>query len=785
MRRFTALSCALMLAGSLSAQILLDADFEPTAASREQPEDWLFARARGECAGKWDSEHQLSGKRSLRLAIPKDDTARAHWRYQPKIPLQPDTAYRLSMKIMAVNVTGEAYAICYENGIEAPANWHVTRRAGGTHDWLEYGVEFVTRSDAQWLRLILKLRHGTGYAWFDDVKLEQIDARSVGDGPVRVFPPDDGFPIQAMWQPAQWTQHGIIHLARGHMNPIALYFWGDKAALDEPAIVLEATEGIALRGPVVKGRAPMPKDVTVAPDTVTTDGTVYRVWRLPIPIEALQAGFAEKPSWGAYHHVYANVAPDCPGQGKIAWRMRNAGKLGPRHELPVRVTAQVPPPITPPEGFRIYVQHTGALRHPDPAVRKRLVDYLATAGIVGGLSMTYWEPDRVDADRQYAGLGMALHTWRFDAYGGQAPEERRLVDSKGERSTGRVCPQAQIERVQPWYDNLKASYRARLADGLKRLIIDYEPPTSNACFCPQCRAAFAQRFGLPTDRCAALEPKQLQETYRTQWGRFRAEQNGAIVKLHCQVIHEVDPEVQVGLCSWPGTEAVAAQGGDIRLFEPHVAFHAPMIYTHGLNYHKLVRETCERTTAPVLPFIELADISQPRSLTPGQLRMNLLATGLSGGAGAFMWVGMECFDAQYMAGIARAVGEIDRLRQAVPFTRQKPPLLNVRPETERMRDITIDGRQVDVFADNPLPYVRAHVWGAGPRAMAAVLNYDPETSYKVRVCLAKPGQGAYSVTSDLTGRAQTVSVSADKLQRGLVIEIPPEGLAAVAVSNTH
>jgi len=248
-------------------------------------------------------------------------------------------------------------------------------------------------------------------------------------------------------------------------------------------------------------------------------------------------------------------------------------------------------------------------------------------GIVGGLGMTFYEPDRTDVDEQYRDLGLDLHTWRFEGYDGAAPDTHRIVDLQGERSKSKVCPQAQIERVQPWCDNLRAYYQGKLVSGLKRLIIDYEPPVWNVCFCDRCRAAFAKRFELAADECATLPADELTAKYPEQWGRFRAEQNGAIVKLHCNLIHEIDPEAAVGLCSWNGTEWTAGRGGDIALFEPEAAFHAPMVYTSGTAFHDIVRETCERTRVPVLPFIELSDTSQPRSLTPEQLRMNLLATG--------------------------------------------------------------------------------------------------------------------------------------------------------------
>ena len=782
-RRHIWLIAGLLLATSACAQVVLKADFE-AEGQPGQPEGWVFRQARGECSGKWVDDEAASGKRSVCLSIPADETARAHWAYGRRVPIRPDTGYRLSVKMMVVEVQGEAYVICYENGGQDPEHWHDTQHVSGTDDWQEHAVEFRSRPDAEWLDVVCKLRHGTGYAWFDDIVIEETP---VEEGRrIRVVPEDDGFALQAMWSPAQWCRDGVIHLVRGRLNPLSVFFWGSKGQVKSPAFVIEATEGLTLRGPVVKGRGPMPADLQVEPEAVRREGRVFRRWRFPIPEGPLLGSLREKPHWAEYHHVYADVASDCPARGELRWRLESAGKLGPEHTLSVVVPPDVPMRLSPPDHFRIYVQHTGALRHPDAAVRERLIEYLNTAGIVGGLAMAFYEPDRADVDGQYARLGFDLHTWRFDAYGGSVPDEHRLVDRDGERSKSRVCPQAQIERVQPWCDALTAYYRGKLASGLKRLIIDYEPPVFDVCFCPRCRAAFAKRSDLRADECATLPPKELQSKYAQHWGRFRAEQNGAIVKLHCDLIHEIDPEVAVGLCSWNGMQWTADRGGDIALFEPHAAFHCPMIYTQGTTYHSIVRETCERTQAPVLPFIELSDISQPRSLTPEQLRMNLLATGLSGGAGAFMWVGIECFDAGYMEAIARSVREVARLREEVPLRRGGADWLTVEPVPETTRNVVVEGRQITIGSPNSAPFIRSHLWGTRDKALVAFLNYDRANAYRMRVKLTEPGGGRYVVRDALTGTPLRSGAgegwSAEALARGVELDVPPQGLAALAIS---
>ncbi len=778
--RLLSIAAVLLCLANVQAAEVLHADFEPIG-DETAPDGWTFRRARGECFGQWDQEQAAGGLRSARLAIPTDTGARAHWAYTRRVPVEPSTGYRLRVKMMLAEVTGEAYVICYENGQEVPDHWHDTPHLSGSRDWHEQAIEFRTRPDAEWLVVVCKLRHGTGYAWFDDLTIEQAEIPPAER--VRVVPEDDGFPLQALWTPAQWTRQEVLHLLPGRINPLSVFFWGDKAKVTAPAIVIETPRGITLHGPVVRGRGPTARDVETVPTAVERDGESLLSWRFEIPGEPLTATLRDRPSWDGYHHLYAEVAPDATSGGHLRWRLETGGQLGPEHALALQVAAPLEGKLTPPEDFRIYVQHTGALRTPNATVRRGLVEYLQAAGIVGGLCMSYYEPQRVDFDAHLQSLGFDLHTWRFEGFAGTAEGETALVNVKGETVAGHVCPEAQLQRVQPWYDSVRAHYEAKLIGGIKRLVIDYEPSTFNTCFCPRCRAAFARRFELSAEECATLPGAELQAKYGRQWGRFCAEQHGAIVKLHIALIHEIDSEVAVGLCSWHGTAAFADRGADITLFEPDTAFHAPMIYTSGPGYHQAVKETCERTGRPVLPFIELSDISQPRSLSPRELRENLLATGLCGGGGAFMWVGIECFDADYMHAIARSVRDIRLLRSHVPFSGNKVEWLQVEGAPEQVREITVDGRRIAVPSSTPFGSVRCHVWGNDEKAVVALLSYDETEAQEVRVSLSKPGRAGYTVLDLSPGADGGAEAQGTLPDSGYEVSVGPGDLTALIVSN--
>jgi len=166
-------------------------------------------------------------------------------------------------------------------------------------------------------------------------------------------------------------------------------------------------------------------------------------------------------------------------------------------------------------------------------------------------------------------------------------------------------------------------------------------------------------------------------------------------------------------------------GHDVRMFEPDAAFHAPMIYTKGIPFHDRIAETCRQTTRPVLPFIELFDISQPRSLSPNELRLHLLATGFAGGGGAFLWVSMECLDAQYLTAAAQAVRGIAAIRGRVPIQAGTGDWVKAEPISEHRQSVVVDGKPVPVRGVQA--GLRIHHWGDKRRCMAAVLNYRKTT----------------------------------------------------------
>ncbi len=721
--------CWLLCSGLIAAPAAVyRADFE--GKGEGAPPGWQFAAQRGECAGAWDAAEPAGG-RSLRLRIREDAAARATWTCAEKIPLRPSTAYRLSARVLyATKGAGaRAYLIAYENGVEAPDHWHVTPFLQGACDWRTYTITFRTRADCEWLRLQCKLWHGTGAAWFDDILLEALpdDAEPAPAGQ-RQPPRDDGSPLQLMWYPAQRRPDETLCLVPGLLNPVAFFPWGHAAAVKEPHLILETPAQVRVRGEVVAGRGPLPPTASIQPEMVEREGKRWARWRIAIPPGPLLKSIKrDGPFWTCYHFLYAEPLPGCPAEFPWRWRLESGGQAGPEHAIPARLVVRGQGAPAPIAGFPLYAQHSCGLLLPTAEGRRRVLETLAYAGIHGGLSLAHFQPEHAALDEELKAAGYLTWSWKFDGYAGAGADARPAV-TDGKARAGLVCPQAQVERFAPWWEDLCAYYRGRLAGGLKMLIIDYEPPTASVCFCPECRKVFAGRAGLDAARVAQMAPAEIRALPEHAWGRFRAWQNGQIVKHHIAAIHREDPKVRVGLCCAPYSPEVAQDGMDIRLFEPEVAFHAPMIYTVGTAYEGLVRSTCEGTRAPVLPFLLVSDMAVPAVFPlPADVRTNLLATALSGGRGAILWVGIESLDGEYLNALRDG---LEQIRVLQPYLAGGTRFdLGLTPRQGRVRTLVVDGETLSIPAEPEPAGLRGWGWRSAKGTLAGVINYDAENTH--------------------------------------------------------
>lgn len=738
------LVCALTITtacAGFAAEVVFQADFDEGA-----PEGWRFMNQRGGCSGEWDpSEPPGDAAGSLRCDVPEDVSARATWG-APRIELNPATSYRLSFRVMLGDISDGAkgaYVILYQNGEPSPDFWHMTGFMKGSRDWHDRELIFTTREDTTWGELQLKLWECTGHAWFDDVTIEELGPGEVRSAEARagrlVLPEDDGFALQTIWYPAHRRVDTTLHLLAGRTNPVAFFAWGDAEAIEEPHLIVEAPESVTIRGPIPCGREAPPDPVELAPEPVERDGASYLRWRLAIREEPLTRGLKpDGPNWTRYHFIYAEPGEGCPEQFAWYWRFENAGEVGPLHTIDARVQPDLGPNIEPVEGFDLYAQHSDALRLPTEEGRDRVLDWAHYAGIRGGLALSYYQPELLPIDEELAEKGWFTWTWRWYGYGGPAEDGQELVfDSEDARKRGTTCPQVQVEMLEPHASYLREFYTDALAIDRDWLIMNYEPPVFNVCFCERCRRVFAERSGRDVDEVMAMTPQDIQALPDHAWGRFRAWQNERIITNHAAVIDEIDPDCLFGVCGPPWNQWTADRGQDIARFEPEVGLHAPMIYRAPEDFEPLIRSTCENTDALVMPFTLGSDIAV-RGVHPTAWDQwaNMLATALSGGDGVILWVGIESLDGEMMNVLRESMEQIRVLRPFIDGA-ERGAGADIEAKVRNLRTVTVDGLEIEVGSENSRIPVRQWQWSGPEGKMIALLNYDREMSHEVR--LSAPG----------------------------------------------
>lgn len=769
-------NCALLVALSVSftwGEVVYRADFNDGRL-----EGWRFLNQRGECSGEWDaSEPSGEGAGSLRCDVPEDAAARATWA-APRIELKPDTAYRLSFRVMLGDISSGsrgAYVILYENGEPSPDFWHMTGYMRGSQDWHERELTFVTRDDCTWGELQLKLWECTGHAWFDDIVIEEIHADEVDQAQAEagrlVVPDDDGFPLQTIFYPAHRRVDRTLYLLADRLNPVSMFIWGRSDEVSDPHLIVEAPEAVTVRGPVVAGREAPPDPVDLTPEQIEREGAAYLRWRLPIPEETLLPRLQpDGPSWNRYHFIYAEPTPQCPPQFAWYWRFESGGELGPLHTIDARVAENLGENIAPVDGFELYAQHSDALRLPTREGRERVLDYLFYAGIRGGLALSYYQPELVEVDDEMGEKGWFTWTWRWYGYGGPVEEGQEIVyESETARRRGTTCPQAQVEMLEPHASWLREFYEGALAINRRWLIMNYEPPVFTVCFCERCRRTFAEHANLHVDAALAMTPHDIQALPDHAWGRFRAWQNEQIIKNHAAVIRQIAPDCLFGVCGPPWTEWTANRGQDIRRFEPEVGLHAPMIYRRPEDFEPAIRSTCENTEALVMPFALGSDIAVPRTHPSAWDQWaNMMTTALSGGDGLILWVGIESLDGEMMNVLRRSMEQIRVLRPYIDGARRGAGAI-IEAQVPDVRLVTAGDREIEVGAVNSLIPVRDWQWRGRQGRMLALLNYDREIRHTVRVA-----------AEDISDAQAVLGPQPDVIDGEIVIELEPGELSALA-----
>ncbi|MBD1372701.1 DNRLRE domain-containing protein [Hazenella sp. IB182357] len=126
----------------------------------------------------------LTGNQSIRIAPKSNASVHGYKAATQDIPVKPNTTYTLSGHIKTsslqnANAFFNTLQLNSDKGYVASKPWNDNRfnQLKGTNDWTKRQVTFTTGSDAAFVRVYLEVDHTndstSGYAWFDDIQLEE------------------------------------------------------------------------------------------------------------------------------------------------------------------------------------------------------------------------------------------------------------------------------------------------------------------------------------------------------------------------------------------------------------------------------------------------------------------------------------------------------------------------------------------------------------------------------------------------------------------------------------
>lgn len=146
----------------------------------ETPTGWVHDRSSGPYRVQWVSETARSGSRCLKTTVTSGAEPRWIATRQHGIRIVGGGRYRFEAWVKAKDVNGFAGWYLHIGNAQTPMlAGPILSAGGGTYDWKKVELVFTAPPEADRVSIGTVLR-GTGTAWFDDARLEQLDA-----GPVK------------------------------------------------------------------------------------------------------------------------------------------------------------------------------------------------------------------------------------------------------------------------------------------------------------------------------------------------------------------------------------------------------------------------------------------------------------------------------------------------------------------------------------------------------------------------------------------------------------------------
>ena len=325
--------------------------------------------------------------------------------------------------------------------------------------------------------------------------------------------------------------------------------------------------------------------------------------------------------------------------------------------------------------------------NPQARLCREILDYLRNKGIT---SVGYLDFIKKSPFPEKAGE-VICHT-RFLPYNASYPNIHRLLEKHeipmamnlaGIRSDCEIEPQAIVEKGLPFFrELLNNNKNTKYRNSELVWISDYEPyahegPVTKYSFAPESIEAF--RKFIKASAKLKLTPRMILSKYIKQWVKFRCQQRTELIKTQAKALKEYNPKALFALCSMPLPEAGADNlkyfkrfGVDLRMVDPYVDMHLPMIYARDALFYRRVQSTVKQLKKPVYVVV---NCGYDRGIhRPKRLFRLMVGSAFLGTKGVYHWPGLKSMDGEFLQNMQKAMNLIAKIKPFVnESSLQTPP----------------------------------------------------------------------------------------------------------------
>lgn len=475
-------------------------------------------------------------------------------------------------------------------------------------------------------------------------------------------------PIKAVLYPAVNNNWETTFLP-GVPVHLLFFYYGKRQGINKAELQIELPEKLRLIGLCqTKINNIYPEKPVFTCKKVVRNGIKYHKYDIEImDIKRLSSSLT-----GAYNHaIYVEPEKDIkPGDYEIFWKINVNGKQGKECLLKTTVLPRLQYKKMP-EDFMVSLFFGGSLT--SPAMGGHLMIHPDDQKTVGEKIRAYCRDYKVNygyrPEPSNKSSFIAMHAGWLN-YGGWG-ESKKLghhrIDRNGKKLGSFACPSYIARDAINFSKDLIEKLRQTYSSYQTQFVMpDYELQRAQIeCFCPECVTAFKKYADIK--KGIELSPEIILTKYGEKWSNFLCQQNAMVLKQVTNVIREARPQAKIYLCANHvfDKDYKDKVTHDVKLFEPYVDAHMPMIYYSGMDYYRKIEKTCKSLKKKVIPHICVNDVvyMSPIHMSAKAMRMNILATFASGGKGCAFYPGLSSFDGEYYATLAETLAEIAQVEQ--------------------------------------------------------------------------------------------------------------------------